>query len=648
MSRGDRSQLVNHKFLGRSFWGTRLFTENTQIDLITMAVSRLKGESKGVDASDIKKKLKRKKKKSWFGLTGVSESTWQATLVLFLAMATALFWNHIAKDWVDETVISLLRSICGELDTSSDTKAGCNPVLAATRRTHQASHDIRKGTMLVTIPRDKQLWDLDALRSNLGLQLLKAKTKTSPEFIDAGAVLAARLAQIQGQIRKNNTDDVEAMEHYRDYINVLPKYSDFAEFHPLLWSQKELELALTATSAYDTIKSMQNQMESEYEAFKEVSVDFTEGVSREAYKTARLNVWTRSFGTGPLPANEAAPNQSLDSELKMYAQHGIDLSKGSHAMVPILDLYNHHARPNVGFTYNTEARVFEVRALKTIPVGTEIMDSYGKHTDSHLFAKYGFINGDGSGYIQGSIAIFHSPLSANGNDTPRGIQALHYLQYDDGYQSCVDQSQQEAWAFKQRKLRLMMSLLKVPERWNVFVQPPSPLSEPARSSDQPITSKIPTMNPRTVKMDTRLIFSTCRLIVMTHTDYNGTAADQLEAHIGNASYVLPESNEALEFRTMFCVARMALTATQRIRGSADGHKNIQENLRVENFGKRLWMVAHVKFGELMALEAIQSEAFTMANGFKDFPKDDPAYKMRNDPCGVEYLQPLFESLDDQE
>ena len=105
------------------------------------------------------------------------------------------------------------------------------------------------------------------------------------------------------------------------------------------------------------------------------------------------------------------PNVPLDEELEQYkTMFGVDLTKGCHAMVPILDMYNHHPNPNVGWEYNSNEKAFVITSLKPIPAGQEIIDSYGTYTDSHLFSKFGFVNGDGSGYTEATIAGFHKLL----------------------------------------------------------------------------------------------------------------------------------------------------------------------------------------------------------------------------------------------
>eukprot|EP00957_Ditylum_brightwellii_P014274 1074971-Ditylum_brightwellii.AAC.1 len=76
---------------------------------------------------------------------------------------------------------------------------------------------------------------------------------------------------------------------------------------------------------------------------------------------------SRSFGPGPPGLEEeislAGDKKSLNEELEHYITHaGVDLSKGCRAMSPILDMYDHHAKPNVEWRYRSDQRAFVVKA----------------------------------------------------------------------------------------------------------------------------------------------------------------------------------------------------------------------------------------------------------------------------------------------
>ena len=80
-------------------------------------------------------------------------------------------------------------------------------------------------------------------------------------------------------------------------------------------------------------------------------------------------------------------------------------------MIQILDMWDHYARPNVEWMYVRSQRAFVIKVLeKEIEPWNDIMVSYGMYTDSHLFAKFGFVNGDGSGHTEVSIATMHQTL----------------------------------------------------------------------------------------------------------------------------------------------------------------------------------------------------------------------------------------------
>lgn len=245
------------------------------------------------------------------------------------------------------------------------------------RRTVKPTRTIQAGEKILEMPRRLQIWDLDALRDPfVKNELLSARIGKSA--LASAAFLAAYLARLLQNAGLNRL--------MVEYLDALPSYDDYASFHPLLWSEQELaEILGEYTSAYDFVKSFQMLIEDEYAAFSLVSPSFAAEVSRRDYQTARLYVMTRSFGI-PRP-----------TVIKTH----------NHAIVPVFDLFNHHAKPNVDFFYDSIKQALVVTAITAIPAGTEVINSYGQLTDTVLFAQYGFVNGDGSGWTQASLALWH-------------------------------------------------------------------------------------------------------------------------------------------------------------------------------------------------------------------------------------------------
>merc|ERR1712238_437600 len=91
---------------------------------------------------------------------------------------------------------------------------------------------------------------------------------------------------------------------------------------------------------------------------------------------------------------------------------------------------------------------------------SDIIVSYGKYTDQHLFAKFGFVPKDGSGYTECGINVMHRilgdiglgkqfsylPFEGSDNDDDDEIQRRkkrqrqdlrRYMIYDDGHDECI-------------------------------------------------------------------------------------------------------------------------------------------------------------------------------------------------------------------
>ena len=87
-----------------------------------------------------------------------------------------------------------------------------------------------------------------------------------------------------------------------------------------------------------------------------------------------------------------------------------------YVLTPLLDkickdMYNSHPNPNVAWRFDPATSSYVVRAQSEgINPGQEIIVSYGKYTEGHLFAKYGYVNGDGSSKTEVSLNVFHRML----------------------------------------------------------------------------------------------------------------------------------------------------------------------------------------------------------------------------------------------
>lgn len=634
----------------------------------------------------------------------VSSVTVGSGVILIVALLVRHLWVYLVVDSnapdivYNDTVHSFLATFVCKAEGGF-----CHSALEPTRRTQRPRKDIRPGEVILTVPRQLQIWDLDALRDPFVQEHLSgARHKQTGNALDSGAFLAVYLARRLKQVqdKKDNiaTPVTTENERMNPYLNVLPTYDDFSAFHPALWEQKDVEELLGKySSTYAIVQGYRDMIQSEYEAFVSVSDTFQAEVSEKEYVTMRLNVMSRSFGTGPPGPQEARPGSSrnMSNEIKQYqSQFGVDLSLGGcRAMVPILDMYDHHARPNVEWRYQSKQRAFVIYATSAfssgIPAGQEIMDSYGKYTDPHLFARFGFVNGDGSEYTQASIASLHRmldvdmkqqfsylPVSSSaaaadvssttgtiGKDEWRSQQAkelARYLLFDDGYPECIQKdAASAAYKLKQLKLQHLQQIANIGNRWILRMPPRSPLSKPGKSTATPITATttnvpvvVPKFDNQNLKFDGSKLISTCRLMVLTEDDFGGKAIHILKEVIENntaaTTFVVERQSTALEFRALKCLARLSGMALSRYGGrTIQDEVGLLANSQTEPllFGTRNWTATHLRLGEMQTLELIHKISMSgvseMRQRFEREKGERSKIFTRQKPCPFEYSESML-------
>lgn len=572
---------------------------------------------------------------------GVNQSTLYATLVLLVAIVTAVVWNAI--DTVDPAVRAFLRQICRE-------EVYCNDALRPTRRTQKTTRDVASGQRLVEIPRRFLIWDLDALRNDFIQQELFSARIFGEQPLEADVFLSVYVALLQ----QNMTDLSPVLQ---TYLSILPTFDDFAEFHPLLLPSNNLTNLLGEQSySYQLIRYKRKLIQLEYEALTNASMAFASHCSWKDFAAARLAVLTRSFGTGRLHENERDTQDRFDSlqtELEFYNRKAsVNLTSGSFAMVPILDLYNHHAQPTVGYSYDVVRRAFVIHSLG-LTAGHELWDSYGKHSDPHLYSKFGFVNGDGSESTQASLAAFHS-LLALPDEINNDHELLRYLSFDDGYYNCIKPDTDDpAWEWKRLKFLHLRAIAHDARFWTVVVGPRNVHAKPTASSA--MSERWPPRDSQHLHMDAKAepdikgVVGLCRLLTARHDDFDGRAMQLLRNHLGQAgSYILPQvsQHDALEYRTLRCLERLASQSLARFGKAlpeaqarvAAASANLAPELRGE------WTAAHLELGELQTLDLIRGMAY--ATQRHEWPSEagrtGEGFAIRQKPCPPGLLQPLLD------
>ena len=79
------------------------------------------------------------------------------------------------------------------------------------------------------------------------------------------------------------------------------------------------------------------------------------------------------------------------------------------AMVPIADMLNHRATPNVVWTFDAKLQGFTMIATRDIQRGEPIYDSYGKKSNSQYLKNFGFALKDADTSL--SFTVYRTDLS---------------------------------------------------------------------------------------------------------------------------------------------------------------------------------------------------------------------------------------------
>jgi hypothetical protein len=561
--------------------------------------------------------------------------------------------------------------------------AYCHDALKASKRIFRATRRIEPGEKLFEVPRSMQLWDLDALRDPfIRKHLFQASHKLSGNHLGAEAFLAAYLA-LQMSDAKIDHSDFDTVR--LAYFDILPRLKDLG-YHPILGNSEEMKEILGRSQAHAIIQSYRNMLISEYEAFTDVSTDFASRVSRVEYFTARLNVLTRAIRIGPPGPEEVIKGSFLTDELddeellrdELQAYHdllGVNLmDDGCVALIPIADMFNHHPLNNVEYQFeqkkeeSSEGSFVVTTDHRNIEEGFEPMVSYGIIGDAHLFGRYGFVNGDGSGHTIVSIAFHHDILKLNISSQydylPKtGMTekfrtflegpVAQYLRYDDGYEECIPgpSSHPQEAELKRLKHDHLLRIANDVEKWTMLMPPRNPYSYPSTTTHTPISLEPPQFIRHYVHHNYNMdaIQNTCRLMSLINSDYDGKATQVLKDNLDNETFLVEPGSDDLEFRSTMCIGRWMGTGlvTMEVQGSIRSEFGRVMELNHHQFGTRNWTAYHVRFAEMQALQAAANLIFERADKKWEDKKYDPPpeYMMRDEPCPEEYIKYLFHSPD---
>ena len=305
-------------------------------------------------------------------------------IISLIAVVTSILWKYVLIQKHDSTITtfnpdSSLESLV-HLTCQND---NCNrDVLHAQNRVFFSGRRLDKKSKLLEVPRDMQIWSLDAFRDKfVKTNLIGARHSKTNNFLVEQAFLAAYLALlIKRNVATHNPFDGDQNHTTSSiYLENFPTYDDYRLHHPVTFDLTELdELYGTHTHTYFLVSKRKEEIESEYKAFTRASSEFGNSISYQEYITARLNVQTRAFEGGPLNDRDA-PLKELDWYKKKF---GVNIKKKFTAMVPILDAFSSNDKEhNVQYHYNPESKKYVAYASNNIKRGTELVGTRGDRAE---------------------------------------------------------------------------------------------------------------------------------------------------------------------------------------------------------------------------------------------------------------------------
>jgi hypothetical protein len=538
----------------------------------------------------------------------------------------------------------------------------CSQALSLVGRSIHAKRNIQKGERLLIISESLQISDLDALRDPFVREhLFLAKHKQTNATCGNVAYLAAYLALLKTDTNDNHaTDESNTRKSIqRQYMETLPTYQDFL-FHPLLWDFDSLGIHLGRHSlAYGIVMTHRIEMESEYQAFTAVSPEFAKRVSEQDYMVSCLSVYSRGYN------RRAEESQDQNEELEDYQRLFVELSKTQGvALKPVADMLNHHSYANVEWREAPETGASVLVTTSDILEGMELFASYGERVDQLVFNRYGFNVGDGCSPTLATIATFHQlphqgMLSVKGipptrvNTIQQKQELARYLLYDDGYKECIEPKQLPAAAeLKRLKLVFLEQSVHELEGWLVMLEPRNPSPASRESMNIPIAMEPPPsfhssyLSSPGFAEALKGVLATCRLLSLTHRDFDGRAIELLRSVVEQNKYVsIEKREEALEFRAMNCLARLTRHSLEQ-----QYHRSVSEEMEhVARLNRKdsqnpTLSAAHVRLGEMQTIEAIHQFALGYVEKQFDRLENPPLedFVVRAEACPSEYSEFLLQ------
>lgn len=296
-----------------------------------------------------------------------------------------------------------------------------------------AVEDIKEGDVLFHIPRSAVL-AVDTVDAKKTPQIAAFFAKT-PEIKELGTWLTHILyMMVRGPRKGSNSAVGEEELEFKPYYDVLP-----TEFSTLMyWDSDEASKLLKGSTVLQRIgkedaeESYNSSLKPIFEKYPEFFKDIDTSI--EAFH--RMGTLTMSYSfdvdkisEGSKKEQEAEeehedheeaemPNSNDEQqeegdeeehqmeEVEVEVDEDEDEDHTTKAMVPLADILNAHTRLCNANLFN-EPEFLEMRAIKDIPKGEQVYNTYGDLPNSDLLRRYGYVETGGNAYDVAEVSIQH-------------------------------------------------------------------------------------------------------------------------------------------------------------------------------------------------------------------------------------------------
>jgi hypothetical protein len=179
----------------------------------------------------------------------IHTQTWQAALILILAMGTSIYWNRRYGN-NDRRYNDDAESSSSSIATFWQYHchvAQCHDAIRPVGRSHVAVAEIPAQTVLAEIPRTELITASDARRALTALSSMAGGGDENDDEDDGAFILALYLAQLmfhpQDDADHHHDDPTTMTMGRQSYLAVLPRAFD--DDHPVVWNDTHLDLGST-------------------------------------------------------------------------------------------------------------------------------------------------------------------------------------------------------------------------------------------------------------------------------------------------------------------------------------------------------------------------------------------------------------------